>query len=123
MGQYCPSCGCWDLMDCTALKDPQRVYVCAQCDQIWTEKGLEAALSSMKLENKKEVNIAFYRIFPIPGYVNFGHRHLEKEQPAPRDVSGTEARYIIPVDLLSIPLPADLVGEIESVELVYKRGG
>lgn len=122
MNKFCPSCGCWSLVPyCGVWGDLDQVFICDTCDQTWTQLGLEAALTTMKLDNKKEIVIQKYRFAqPVPNYVSFGHRHLEKECPG-SVVAGTEQRYLIPVDLLSIVLPKDVAEEVESVELVYGR--
>jgi hypothetical protein len=122
MNKFCPSCGCWALSpEPGAFGELDVRYRCWECDQIWTPVGLEDAYSTMgKPENKKEIHISHYQIFPLPRYVDFGHRHLEKERGGSVIENG-EHKFLIPTDLLAITLPAELVAEIESVELVYQK--
>jgi hypothetical protein len=116
--RMCPSCGCFSLEE--DYRDLSTTYICHECDQIWTHLGLEEAYKNMKNDNKKEITIKRNSLFPMPGYVQFGHRHLEKEKP--KGVSdGTVERFIVPTDLLAIPLPKEVVDSIEMVELVYRK--
>jgi hypothetical protein len=57
--------------------------------------------------------------FGLPPFVEIGHRHLEKESSAPVGVK--EATFILPLDLLRMVMPDDMVAGIDSVELGYKR--
>lgn len=120
MQKFCPSCGCWTLINCTYPQDG--VWVCGECDQIWTEIGLEAYYASMNPDKKKEMVVYKFRFgSPLPAYVPFGHRRLEKERSAGA-VNGGEERFILPIDLLTLTgIPAELTSEIESITLAYKR--
>lgn len=124
MNRYCPTCGEWKLVPyCGNWGELDQLYICDHCDQVWTEPSLEAIYTTMKLENKKEIDISKYRYGqPVPAYISFAHRHLEKEVPGCVSTKD-EQRFLIPVDLLGLTLPAELVAEIESVELVYRRKG
>lgn len=122
MNKFCPSCGCWALEQQSYPQE--HIYTCAECDQIWTAKGLEAAYESMNTTKKKEMTIFKFRYaYGVPAYVSFGHRHLEKECPS-GSTNGPEERFTIPTDLLGVVgIPAELVDEIESISLSYKRKG
>jgi hypothetical protein len=117
MRKYCPSCGCWALIIC----GDSTVHICDECNQVWTDLGLENATKFMNLNKKKEIDICKYRYGQaVPGYVSFGHRHLEKECPEGRSDNG-KVHFIIPVDLLAITLPKEVTDGIESVEMVYEK--
>lgn len=76
---------------------------------------------AVRLENKKEVEIEKSRsVGSIPQYVALGQRHLEKEQ-APSIINGGEERFILPVDLLGLYLPADITDQIEEITICYQR--
>jgi hypothetical protein len=56
----------------------------------------------------------------LPGYLHLAQRHLEKANPA-GEVSEGGMTYSIPVDLLRLTVPEELVNEIEEVTLVYDK--
>lgn len=52
----------------------------------------------------------------LPTYLSVFHRHLEKEKPS----DNPTRTFSVPVDLLRLNFPAELVDEIEEVDLVYQ---
>ncbi len=69
--------------------------------------------------NKNTLLITRTGSVALPPFVELGHRHLEKEASAPVGVK--EATFILPLDLLRMVLPDDMVANVDSVELSYKR--
>jgi len=59
----------------------------------------------------------------LPSYLDVGQRHFEKEKPIGFGEYGVEDRrsFTLPVDLLALTLPTELVEGIESVEMVYRK--
>ena len=59
----------------------------------------------------------------LPSYIDVGQRHFEKEKPIGLGDHGAAGVriYTLPVDLLALTLPADMVEGIESVEMVYRK--
>ncbi len=60
-----------------------------------------------------------------PSYVLLGHRHLEKAHPPPIDHLGTTmgiVRFRVPTDLIRMGLPQGIGDDVETVELVYRKG-
>lgn len=74
------------------------------------------------MNDKNELTIYKFRLHdPVPSYVQFGHRHFQKEQPAGTR-KGKENHFTLPTDLLQVAgIPATLVDEIESITLVYEK--
>jgi len=99
-------------------------WECDQCEDIFSAAGLDAAAKEaeeMKTDNKKEIVITKYSpAGPVPNWINFAHRRLEKEGGGKGVTQADGIHFSIPVDLLSITLPQPLVDEIESVEVVYQ---
>lgn len=59
----------------------------------------------------------------LPGFIELGHRHLEKSNPAPARTLGTGymKTYLIPLDLMAMVLPAEVLKNVDSVEFHYKE--
>lgn len=55
----------------------------------------------------------------LPPFLGLAHRHFEKAADLPK--GATYAALTIPVDLLGMIAPADLLDKIEGVEVVYRR--
>jgi hypothetical protein len=56
----------------------------------------------------------------LPGYLHLAQRHLEKANPA-GEVSDEGMVYSVPVDLLRLTVPEELVNAIEEITLVYDK--
>lgn len=59
----------------------------------------------------------------LPGFIALAHRHLEKSRPAPIKHMGREfavATYLVPLDLVSMVLPAASLKDVESIEITYR---
>lgn len=75
----------------------------------------------MNMDNKKEISIEKSRAAgELPKYLTFAQRHLEKER-SPSIINADEERFIVPVDLLDLTLPSELVSPIAEVMIAYKR--
>lgn len=64
-----------------------------------------------------------------PSYISLAHRHFEKAKTegarviasAGSNLPVDSRSFVIPVDLLRLTIPPELVNEIESIEVVYGR--
>ena len=56
----------------------------------------------------------------IPLFVSMAQRHLEKEQ-ATGEKLGEDTLYRVPVDLLRLTVPEDLIDDIAAVEFTYRK--
>lgn len=59
----------------------------------------------------------------LPGYIALAQRHLEKSRPQPIKHMGKQfmvATYLVPLDLVSMVLPAASLKDVESIELTYR---
>lgn len=68
-----------------------------------------------------ELNIS--RVMDIgqdPAYLTLIHRHFEKAKPV-GEKRGDGVHYTAPVDLLSLIIPPEDVGEIAEIEMVYAK--
>lgn len=121
----CPTCtACSEIYHTLELILTQPgAYSCIYCGQVWTEAGLEAA-TGMKMENKKDLEVLVARHGgSIPAYVNFGHRHLEKEKSAGERIGGMH-EFVIPIEMMEVTkIPGNLMEGIESIRLVYGKKG
>lgn len=60
----------------------------------------------------------------LPGFLALAQRHLEKSRPAPSKKLGSYLiTFQVPLDLMSMVLPASVVRDIDSVELNYHARG
>ena len=54
----------------------------------------------------------------FPAYLSLGHRHLEKGEIS---ANGDKNRFTIPLDLLSLVIPQDVLEEVEEVQFIYEK--
>lgn len=76
----------------------------------------------MRSAAPKEVNII--KVIgngELPGFIPLVHRHFQKAKPFV--ASATSATVIASTDLLDLIVPEKLLSQIESVEVVYEKGG
>jgi hypothetical protein len=90
---------------------------CLTCAWIAQEEMKEEMGRSL---NTKTIEISKVRDrATLPAFVGLCHRHLEKSMPALK--SDKQATVTVPVDLLNMIVPEELLAGVEGLDLVYKK--